>query len=1033
MIKYLIIPIFILMGNLRLLAQVGNPFIQTFEPAAYRSDAYISSPQNWGLIQDNRGIIYVSNTSGILEYDGATWQAVQGTNYQGNFQLAKNSEGRVFVGGNQDIGYLAPDSTGKMQLVSLLPHLKGKYKDLSVTKVASIGRDVYFSTKNTIFRWSNGGFKAWHSSTGFARVFSCRNQLYAIDKEKGLCVLEKDQLKALPDTKKVGGLTVTALLPLLPTTGSKHNLLLVTFDKGLYTYQDHVLQKLELSPAPEFGEAQFMHGIMLADGTIALATTTKGVIIINHQGRVKKVIDKQAGLNDNTVLHLFKDREGGLWAGLNIGISRIDYPSPVAFLNGSSRLEGLVLSVLKKRQNLYAGTTSGLYVADVTSIEPSFQKFPQLQNEVWKILDLGDMLLVLSSTGLYQLSNKVLKKISPVNGGGIYKTIHQSQKDLNKFYVGSSEGLYIVLNQDGRWKWEGKVKGVNHDVTWLTEDQKNKVWATCENNISVIDAASEYGLQPPVQNLKPSPETVKKLTRFEVHSINGNIYFGTNKGIYSFQKRGKRLQLEPDKTFGSMFANGSREAINLTPTSNGEIWLTSEFRTGPLRKVKGNAYVWDTIPLSMMPNQDVWTIHPDPQGVVWMGTTDGIFNYNSSIAKNYLTKPHTVLRKVKLLGDSTVFFGAFENKGIASVIQSLEFRLTLPHAIRSIRFEFAATSYDAPAKLQYSYMLEGEDNNWSHWTPERRKEYTGLDEGSYVFKVKARNMYGTESVVSSFAFTSLPPFYRTWWAYCLYFILWVGFIWGFVQIKHRNLVASKNYLEELVHQRTMQLEAEKQKSDELLLNILPAETAEELKARGRTQARSYENATVLFTDFKDFTRISQDLTPEELVTVIDFYFCAFDGIISKYNIEKIKTMGDAYMCAGGIPNPEANTPADVIKAAMEIVAFVERLNPPDKPKKHKFEIRVGIHTGPVVAGIVGTKKFAYDIWGDTVNTAARMESSGVEGKINISGATYELVKDEFICSHRGKVEAKNKGEIDMYFVEAVVEKQVLEHSHVQSF
>lgn len=228
-----------------------------------------------------------------------------------------------------------------------------------------------------------------------------------------------------------------------------------------------------------------------------------------------------------------------------------------------------------------------------------------------------------------------------------------------------------------------------------------------------------------------------------------------------------------------------------------------------------------------------------------------------------------------------------------------------------------------------------------------------------------------------------------------------------------------------MYERTAQLEAEKKKSDDLLLNILPAETAEELKANGRTVARSYETVTVLFTDFKDFTKISEDLTPEELVAVIDFYFCAFDRIIAKYNIEKIKTIGDAYMCAGGIPNPDANTPADVVKAGLEILAFVEELNPEHRPKKHKFEIRIGIHTGPVVAGIVGTQKFAYDIWGDTVNTAARMESSCQEGKVNISGATYELVKEDFVCSYRGKIDAKNKGEIDMYFVEAVVSKPVL--------
>jgi class 3 adenylate cyclase/HD superfamily phosphodiesterase len=208
--------------------------------------------------------------------------------------------------------------------------------------------------------------------------------------------------------------------------------------------------------------------------------------------------------------------------------------------------------------------------------------------------------------------------------------------------------------------------------------------------------------------------------------------------------------------------------------------------------------------------------------------------------------------------------------------------------------------------------------------------------------------------------------------------------------------------------------AEKKKSDELLLNILPAETAEELKQFGSAKARSFDMVTVMFTDFKDFTAMSEKLSAEELVTEINTCFVAFDTIIQKHGIEKIKTIGDAYMAAGGLPTPKATHAIDTLNAALEIQEFIR------ERKKIKgetgFDVRIGIHSGPVVAGIVGIKKFAYDIWGDTVNTAARMESSGVAGKINISAATYELVKDQFNCIPRGKISAKGKGDIEMYFL-----------------
>lgn len=214
---------------------------------------------------------------------------------------------------------------------------------------------------------------------------------------------------------------------------------------------------------------------------------------------------------------------------------------------------------------------------------------------------------------------------------------------------------------------------------------------------------------------------------------------------------------------------------------------------------------------------------------------------------------------------------------------------------------------------------------------------------------------------------------------------------------------------------------EKKRSDELLLNILPEETADELKATGTAKAKSFDLVTVMFTDFKNFTQASERLSAQELVNEINYCYSEFDRIITRYNIEKIKTIGDAYMCAGGIPVSNATHPTDVVKAGLEFQQFMAKYKAEriaaDQPF---FELRLGIHTGPVVAGIVGIKKFAYDIWGDTVNTASRMESSGEIGKVNISGDTYERIKDHFRCTHRGKVPAKNKGEIDMYFVEAVI-------------
>lgn len=225
-------------------------------------------------------------------------------------------------------------------------------------------------------------------------------------------------------------------------------------------------------------------------------------------------------------------------------------------------------------------------------------------------------------------------------------------------------------------------------------------------------------------------------------------------------------------------------------------------------------------------------------------------------------------------------------------------------------------------------------------------------------------------------------------------------------------------LEQRVEERTKELQIEKKKSDDLLLNILPEEVADELKQTGHSKARNHEQVSVMFNDFKDFTVHSEKLSPEELVTEVDMCFRKFDEIITKYEIEKIKTIGDAYLCVSGILSSSSESVSNAINAAKEIRDYMLQLKQErEKENKGYFELRIGIHTGPVVAGIVGAKKFAFDIWGDTVNTAARMEQSSEPGRINISGSTHELVKGKFNCTHCGKIAAKNKGEIDMYFVE----------------
>jgi adenylate cyclase len=245
-----------------------------------------------------------------------------------------------------------------------------------------------------------------------------------------------------------------------------------------------------------------------------------------------------------------------------------------------------------------------------------------------------------------------------------------------------------------------------------------------------------------------------------------------------------------------------------------------------------------------------------------------------------------------------------------------------------------------------------------------------------------------------------------------------------LEIQNQQITEQK----EVIEKRQKQLKDEKARTDALLLNILPAPIAEELRTNKKVTPRYYKMVTVMFTDFKGFTSIASEMSPGEIVRELDSCFIAFDQITEKYEksvgrkcIEKIKTIGDGYMCAGGVPIENDTNPHDVVKVALAFVQYMEKRKQ-EKISRNEpyFEIRIGINTGPVVAGVVGKKKFAYDIWGDAVNLASRMESTGEAGRVNISGNTYKYIKDQFFFTHRGKIIAKNKGEMDMYFVDGRV-------------
>jgi len=344
-------------------------------------------------------------------------------------------------------------------------------------------------------------------------------------------------------------------------------------------------------------------------------------------------------------------------------------------------------------------------------------------------------------------------------------------------------------------------------------------------------------------------------------------------------------------------------------------------------------------------------------------------------------------------------------------------KLILKHSKNDIAFEIISDR-----QFEFQFMLKGYSNEWSPWQKYQYKEFTNLHSGQYIFTVRYRDNDNTVGLMRGISFTVLPIWYLSFPAMAIYFMLVIIIIWvSYGQLNFR--FARKQYsLEQIINNRTEDLIREKEKTETLLSNVLPKNTADELMSKGKATKIKYNFVTVLFSDIQGFTKIAEEMNPEVLIDELDKFFFHFDSVVEKYGIEKIKTIGDAYMCAGGIPEKNRTNPVEVILAALEMQKYMLNLKRTSEVEGMKYwDIRIGIHTGTVVAGVVGQKKLSYDIWGDTVNTASRMESSGDAGKINISGTTYEFVKEFFVCGHRGKMPVKYKGELDMYFVNGIVD------------
>jgi class 3 adenylate cyclase/streptogramin lyase len=708
---------------------------------------------------------------------------------------------------------------------------------------------------------------------------------------------------------------------------------------------------------------------------------------------------KKEGLQDDIFSTVTQDRAGAMWLGsfYNTGVTRLvngksehfDYDGKNGFPQGA-----FVRAVCETRSGVMLFGTTGLGLVKYEN-----GKFTHIlgseglsQNTIRAIFEdqRGTIWIGTFGAGLYRLQNNtLLPAYSTASGLGSDFIVAIAQDAQERLWLATRDGGVSILSlASGTVTTLMQKDGLpRNTVLYVVRDNDGVMWVGTQFGIALCKGNS-------IKTLTAKNGLPEDITRWMVHDSLGDYWLSGLAGIYHIPKDQIRE-----------FLANVRPSIQARRYGKSDGMRSVECNGG------GQPAAWAT-----------------RDGALWFPTMKGMVTFHSRrLAMNTITPPVVVEDLI-----------ANEKKSPFALGEIPKLRA----GIDRITIRYTALSLLFPDKVEFKYKLEGLDEDWIDAGQRREAFYTNLSPKEYTFRVIARNNDGVwNEAGAELAFVVKPKFYQTWWFYTILALVLCGLVWLVFQWRIRLLRQRERELAKLVDERTAEIqrqmtildeqateielrnsqlqeknfliEEERQKSEMLLLNILPPKIAERLKGGEKIIADKFDSVTVLFADIVGFTKMSARVSPEHLVENLSMIFTTFDLLAAKYKLEKIKTIGDAYMLVGGLPEPIPNHSAQVVRMALEAATEMRILT---EDTEEKIAVRIGLHTGPVVAGVIGMRKFAYDLWGDTVNIASRMESSGEPWRVHCSEEVYLLLRDTFEFEERGTIEVKGKGQMRTYFV-----------------
>ncbi|TXI96681.1 MAG: GGDEF domain-containing protein, partial [Burkholderiaceae bacterium] len=817
-------------GALAQLNEMRAPLIQNYDAKIYKAHS-----QNWAALQDQRGVMYFGNSQGILEFDGQHWRSLATTGNPMVRSLHMASDGTIFYGAIGDFGYLEASLQGKLTAKSIkemLPQEERVSND--VWQIASTSQGVYFLTRSRIFHLNAGKLSSLAGKFAPSQAVVLNDHLFYVDSERGICVLDGDQIVPIAQ--------LSSLLSgrrIVMTVAGEHQILigrtigdfkLVDFARQWDAKQKRYL--FDAATAPNISSfpteidhildedhAYMYKLISLSDDQFAISSVRAGVMIFNRQGQLRRVINKNSGLQDNTVAGITQDRDGNLWAATNSGISHVELAVPQSQFGARNGLEGISISAANYQGRMYVGGFQNTYVKMPFKFElnhdvPRFQAIEGGLSEVWQFLEVSGDLLAASGRGLYRVSEMKADKVPNSSGNAYCLGVSPSWPD--HVFVGLMGGVEVFKKHGGAWVLQGRLQGVKENIRRISTDARGDLWLNTEvggllrvhfNSEKVTDiSTSRIGIEHGMPELIASRTSV----------LDGQLYLSTPKGLYIAQIAEwsgdkDKTRFVPETRFGKQFADGSIEVNEIVRYDSKSFLMKSSKGIFLITKDGQGNFLADSQAFSGLPMPDD-TLFVDSQAAVWL-TGEVLYRVDPRALQKRSVRFDTYISGVHGKAKQQVFDGVFAKAGhffgkaltVSQLAQNSDNRPSLKYEENELVFDFASSHYAKAGSTRFQYFLQGFDKDWSAADLLYSKEYTNLPEGDYQFRVRAENLNGELAREAVYGFRILAPWYRTWWAYCLWTILSLGAIVASFRFYTLHLRREKQHLEELVEQRTREL------------------------------------------------------------------------------------------------------------------------------------------------------------------------------------------------------------------------------------